>query len=394
MSTLSPILDVVIGLVGVYIAFSLLASWVQERVAAFLKLRSTGLVNGIYQMFDGNVTAFTQFVQDPMFQAMLSSGKNALPPPVMAKVSAANDTAAQVAQTAVDAAKKAAAAEQMIGDHLGFMKTIARTGPSYLSKEQFGAIFMNLVAQNGASDALMTASALLEPPPAGGGTSAPGSAPAATPADAAKNFAADVKTAADALGVGPQMNAILSQAGGDYDKFLAGIENWYDDHMDRVSGWYKRTSHAILVLIGLLLAIFFNIDSVRLYTGLSCSAALRSAAVIAAAKAPAGGSGSTADATFVTEMVNAVPLGWTQWPLTSDKTWQLPDQPVKCDTTTPPAVAAPPVDLKIYWLTKLLGFVITMFALSLGAPFWFDALSRLTNVRSAGNKPDTSRKKA
>ena len=37
--------------------------------------------------------------------------------------------------------------------------------------------------------------------------------------------------------------------------------------------------------------------------------------------------------------------------------------------------------------SKLLGYILTALAISLGAPFWFDLLKKLVNIRSAGNKP-------
>jgi hypothetical protein len=42
------------------------------------------------------------------------------------------------------------------------------------------------------------------------------------------------------------------------------------------------------------------------------------------------------------------------------------------------------------WIT-ILGWLITAVALSAGAPFWFDMLKRLVNIRNAGIKPDTSK---
>jgi hypothetical protein len=36
-----------------------------------------------------------------------------------------------------------------------------------------------------------------------------------------------------------------------------------------------------------------------------------------------------------------------------------------------------------------LGLIITIIALSLGGPFWFDLLDAIINVRSAGPKPPT-----
>jgi hypothetical protein len=41
------------------------------------------------------------------------------------------------------------------------------------------------------------------------------------------------------------------------------------------------------------------------------------------------------------------------------------------------------------WLFSLTGWLVTGFAISLGAPFWFDLLQKLMNinVRGAGPKP-------
>jgi len=39
------------------------------------------------------------------------------------------------------------------------------------------------------------------------------------------------------------------------------------------------------------------------------------------------------------------------------------------------------------WLIAIGGWLITIAALSLGAPFWFDALNKLSNLRMAGKKP-------
>jgi hypothetical protein len=36
---------------------------------------------------------------------------------------------------------------------------------------------------------------------------------------------------------------------------------------------------------------------------------------------------------------------------------------------------------------KLAGILLTTFALSLGAPFWFDSLNKVINLRSAGKPP-------
>ena len=39
------------------------------------------------------------------------------------------------------------------------------------------------------------------------------------------------------------------------------------------------------------------------------------------------------------------------------------------------------------WAGKVIGILITTFALMLGAPFWFDLLSKLVRVRGSGAPP-------
>jgi hypothetical protein len=40
------------------------------------------------------------------------------------------------------------------------------------------------------------------------------------------------------------------------------------------------------------------------------------------------------------------------------------------------------------WGIKILGWIVTALAISLGAPFWFDLLRKLVNIRSSGTKPE------
>jgi hypothetical protein len=46
-----------------------------------------------------------------------------------------------------------------------------------------------------------------------------------------------------------------------------------------------------------------------------------------------------------------------------------------------------PIRDNLRWDT-LLGWILTVLALSLGAPFWFDVLNKFMNVRYAGKSPD------
>jgi hypothetical protein len=42
-----------------------------------------------------------------------------------------------------------------------------------------------------------------------------------------------------------------------------------------------------------------------------------------------------------------------------------------------------------YLLKKIAGWLIMAFALAFGAPFWFDLLGKLVNIRKSGLKPLT-----
>jgi hypothetical protein len=44
--------------------------------------------------------------------------------------------------------------------------------------------------------------------------------------------------------------------------------------------------------------------------------------------------------------------------------------------------------LGIVFLNRLIGWLMTVAAISLGAPFWFDTLSRFVNIRGSGKPPE------
>ncbi|MCW2525306.1 MAG: hypothetical protein JWM76_166, partial [Pseudonocardiales bacterium] len=41
-------------------------------------------------------------------------------------------------------------------------------------------------------------------------------------------------------------------------------------------------------------------------------------------------------------------------------------------------------------ILKIVGWLVTAFAVSFGAPFWFEALSKLGNLRNTGTKPGST----
>jgi len=177
----------------------------------------------------------------------------------------------------------------------------------------------------------------------------------------------------DAIGKLPDSNVkdalvtAATEAQGDIDKLRSGIAAWFDDSMDRVAGVYKRYMQWITFAVGLALAVLLNVDTVTLAKSLWLDSALRGQAV-ELAQTVAKSQDDVAQATLVTlqQDLRPLPVGWDRAKGRPDADWYH----------SPAAVFA-----------KLIGWLITALAISLGAPFWFDLLSKFVSLRTTGNKP-------
>ena len=155
------------------------------------------------------------------------------------------------------------------------------------------------------------------------------------------------------------------------------VEVWYSDVMDRASGWYKRKIQRILLVMGFLVAVTFNVDTISIYDKLARDPQTR---LELATKARAF-VGDNPDMTFdqkkemdqfrsdiqqilnkdIHTLQNPLGIGWEAF------------RKEEIGTYT--------------GLEKLLGWLVTALAISLGATFWFDMLKKLVNIRSTGNVP-------
>lgn len=180
------------------------------------------------------------------------------------------------------------------------------------------------------------------------------------------------------------------------------VEAWFDNSMGRLTGWYKRKSQWMAFFIGLFLALLLNVDSIYVATSLWREPTLRLALIENANKiAPEGvpeANGSGSAGTIVTDLqaklqALTIPFGWEtkQHLLEAGETCQI--IPVSKNAVwgvwskgTCKQVSNAPVD-STAWLGKVAGILITALAAAQGAPFWFDVLKKLVNVRSAGPNP-------
>lgn len=163
---------------------------------------------------------------------------------------------------------------------------------------------------------------------------------------------------------------LIDEAGNDISKARKNIEEWYDDAMDRVSGLYKRHTQYILLLLGVMLAMAVNADSINIATALAHNSALRESIVAVAedyARTPlSAGSPQTPEQKIrdIRGQINQLgfPLGWVSKPMRED----------------PQGFPHTSTD----WWLKVLGWLLTALAISQGAPFWFDLLNKFIVVRS------------
>jgi hypothetical protein len=151
----------------------------------------------------------------------------------------------------------------------------------------------------------------------------------------------------------------MDDAGEDLGRARANVERWFEEAMERVTGWYKRKMQLIIVCVAAAVSVALNVDSFSVTNALWNDAALRDS-VVAAAQRDTGQSLDD-DLNVVQERLSGLglPLGWRE----------APDDPAA-------------------WSAKVAGLLFTTVALSLGAPFWFDLLNRFVGVGSSGRSPN------
>lgn len=368
----NPVLDVAIGLTFMYVLYSLLATTIKEFIATIFAYRGKMLERGIEQMLDG--TNIKYFWWHRVWDFLFNSKK---PKP----------------GTRLHAKKELFAHE--ITSHTLFVRS-GENGlsdkPSYLAADTFSDILVDILNPDKNSPVLL------------------------------KDIEAEINRRV-ALGtcfskeLADVLTIYLQQANGDVQRFKLLVEKWYDDMMDRVSGWYKRQANRILIIIGLCLAIAFNVSTIDIVVKLSKDKDVREALVknateyvknhLDSSKAATADSAPVKDSSFtalrskldsmkalynstIAENNATLGLGWGDFGYSKDSlNWVKKGSPPKEKPTHKGFfgkigyVLLQSIITPRYWL----GFLITAFAISLGAPFWFDLLNKFINLRVSGAKP-------
>jgi hypothetical protein len=328
-------LDVAIGLSFVYLLLALVCSAVNEAIAGALKTRAKVLEQGVTRML-GDPQVKRQVYEHPLIKALSLSDDE--------------------------------------------------IRPSYIDSRKFALALMDVTGLHAEEEhRVMVAE-----------RRAVGEAPAAPPVGNA-TFQKTLQTVLKDRTYGPSSLGAAGYAGSDQQR----IEAWFDSQMDRVSGWYKRKTQFRITALAVLVTLALNADTItiieKLWTDPTVRAAIVEQARVRAQKEPP----------------QDLPL--VEYPDTNRPDYSVPVQPPSSNALTSEEQKSlgelmgwgdelhkPQDQAYGLWLEDLLwtqathlpGWILTIMAISLGAPFWFDVLNRFMNIRNAGRAPDEPRDKS
>lgn len=308
----SAILDVTIGLVFVFVLVSTLCSAIREGIEGWLKTRATYLEYAVRELLHdrGGQGLARSFFEHPLIHGLYQG----------------------------DYAPGAARAKPSAWQR-------GRNMPSYIPSRSFAAALIDLAARGPATDAAAAA------PNANDELSI----------ELLRSGVAQLQP----LALRRAALAAIDGAQGDLERVRANLETWYDGAMDRVSGWYKRTTQWFIFAIALGVAAGLNINAITIADSLYRDQLLR-ATVTSAAE----GTQELISYQAASVQLEALrlPIGWSRG-------WGAPRSIAQKSN---PEV----FELWNDAIAPLLGLLITAFAAMLGAPFWFDVLNKVMVIRA------------
>ena len=216
----SDILDVAIGLALVYALLSLLTTTLGELISRAFALRSATLVDAIRNVLantDGQLLA--AFWKQPLIQTLSLKKKSTT------ALEEGGDTPSDIPP-------------KSLGQ--------GRGKPSYIPSNMFALALLDAIRGQTGKDQFTTG--------------------------------AEVRLAISAL-KDPELRRLLLAVIGIDSKTLEQAQKdlaiWFDVYMERVSGWYKRKTQVIVLVLGLALAALLNADSLTIANALLANPALR-----------------------------------------------------------------------------------------------------------------------
>lgn len=163
---------------------------------------------------------------------------------------------------------------------------------------------------------------------------------------------------------------------------LEAVEQWYDAAMARLSGRYKRNTQIQLFCLAMLVAWLCNVDALNIGNMLLKNQQMRDKLV---AEAPAIRLSSE---TALAALARLQPTDANQVEIVKSALAKIETGKADMIAAGLPVGRSKHESLAPNSLAQFVGWLITALAAMLGAPFWFDVLSKFINVRAA-LKPST-----
>jgi DNA-binding transcriptional regulator YbjK len=440
-------LSVFIGLVFVFLLYSLLATIIQEMIAGFINLRAVVLVKAIRVMLNDRepTTLKSKKSIGKFFERLNNQIKNQLhyltcklPDESFAKAFYKHPSIKYLSPSSL------------------------RSKPSYIEPGNFSSTIVKILRgmdYNGLNPQMQEIYKTLYPSDL------------------------QIKTIQDPTVVVGQVNSVTAtikpetldqlrqlyvDAQKDVEKFKALLETWFNEIMDRANGWYKRQTKRILFIIGFVIAIWGNVDTLKIYSILAKDKTARDQMVQMAIQSQKKYEGTSTSNQVDVNTLNDELLNNTYAQVNDDaqkandilSIGRITDEDSAIykklkidlsnkvaefnklkselienetnlqrqinalksskDTSSKKALTLQLEKLKIsdqeqlnplrtqmlqlssqlekkeadlsfkhvdyFW--SLIGWVITALAITLGAPFWFDLLNKFISIRAAGKTPE------
>jgi hypothetical protein len=239
---------------------------------------------------------------------------------------------------------------------------------------------------------------------------------------------------------------LYTDAHKDIDRFKILIEQWYNETMDRATGWYKKQTQLLLFFIGFGIAAAFNADTIAIYNILSENKTAREQLVQLAINAPEKFK-PVMDSLKQIKVIDSIPQTRTDSIKTDTTGWIIREKVIYTITDSALQVSYKTIASDLENANNILGFgwpnedsceicdslvaklvcckgdssatmkleksimdchakykcntntyqqsglqmffgwLLTALAISLGAPFWYDMLNKIMQLRSGGPKP-------
>ncbi|HVK99190.1 MAG TPA: hypothetical protein VM553_05225 [Dongiaceae bacterium] len=180
------------------------------------------------------------------------------------------------------------------------------------------------------------------------------------------------------------LDTLVTQVSEDVVEFRQAVEAQFNAAMDRATGWFKRYTQNVALAVATVFVVGANVDTMAIASALAADPEARAKMVEVAAQQL-----KTADVLSQQAKVNndagGVQAAKEQTEAAKNTLARAADQMESTGLRF--GWAALPSSVGD-WFSKLAGLLVSIVAISLGAPFWFSILQRFMQVRAAGVAPE------